>query len=209
LQITHPDFFGGTWSTAPDPVDFRHFIGVDVTPGSSDNAYRTQDGRPRNLARIGSHDLVSIEEFVRQEAVKGQQGGQLDSFNWAWSPLGLDGRPLTLFNRETGELNKEVLRAWQQYDILAVLEKNWARLGPKLRGKISVIVGNEDTFHLEEAVADLCDFLRRQKSDAVCEIVPGRDHFNLYQPFKTYPNGLAARIRKEIQAKMVSTLSFH
>jgi pimeloyl-ACP methyl ester carboxylesterase len=23
LQVTYPDFFGGTWSTSPDPVDFR------------------------------------------------------------------------------------------------------------------------------------------------------------------------------------------
>ena len=25
LQVNYPDFFGGTWSTAPDPVDFRSF----------------------------------------------------------------------------------------------------------------------------------------------------------------------------------------
>src|SRR5262249_20603335 len=25
LQVRYPDFFGGVWSTAPDPVDFRDF----------------------------------------------------------------------------------------------------------------------------------------------------------------------------------------
>src|SRR5262249_5179127 len=25
LQVTYPEFFGGVWSTAPDPVDFRDF----------------------------------------------------------------------------------------------------------------------------------------------------------------------------------------
>jgi S-formylglutathione hydrolase FrmB len=204
LQINYPDFFGGAWSTAPDPVDFRSFIGIDATPGSSDNAYRTRDGRPRNLARIGGREVLSIEEFARQEAVKGEPGGQLAAFEWVWSPQGPDGRPLRLFNRETGELNQEVQRAWQQYDIRAILEKNWARLGPRLRGKVHVIVGGEDTFHLEAAVARLCDLLRRQGSDATCEIVPGRDHDNLYQPSQSYPDGLAARIDQEIQAKLAA-----
>src|SRR5208282_6505925 len=53
LQITHPDFFGGTWSTGPDPVDLRSFTGVDVTPGSTDNFYRKADGSPRMLMRMG------------------------------------------------------------------------------------------------------------------------------------------------------------
>ena len=30
LQVTYPDFFGGTWSTAPDPVDFRDFQRVNI-----------------------------------------------------------------------------------------------------------------------------------------------------------------------------------
>ena len=30
LQVTYPDFFGGTWSTAPDSVDFRDFQKVNV-----------------------------------------------------------------------------------------------------------------------------------------------------------------------------------
>ena len=30
LQVTHPDFFGGVWSTAPDPVDFRDFQRVNI-----------------------------------------------------------------------------------------------------------------------------------------------------------------------------------
>ena len=206
LQITYPDFFGGTWSTAPDPVDFRHFIGINVTPGSTDNAYRTRDGQPRNLARNGGQAILSIEEFAKQEAVKGEQGGQLASFEWVWSPQGADGRPLKLFDRVTGELNREAQRAWQQYDIRAILEKNWARLGPKLRGKINVIVGGEDNFYLDTAAAPLCDLFRRKGSAVVCEIVPGRDHDNLYQPFQTYPDGLAARINTEIQAKLATHL---
>ncbi len=204
LQINYPDFFGGTWSTAPDPVDFRHFLGIDLTPGSTDNAYRTRDGKPRNLARNDGKEILSLEEFVRQEAVKGSEGGQLASFEWVWSPKGADGRPLRLFDRATGELNPAVQQAWRQYDIRLILEKNWARLGPKLRGKINVFAGGADNFHLEAAVVPLCDLFRRKGSVAVCEIVPGRNHDDLYEPTRSYPAGLAARINREIQAKLAA-----
>src|SRR6202043_214203 len=30
LQLFHPDFFGGTWTLCPDPVDFRRYQLVDI-----------------------------------------------------------------------------------------------------------------------------------------------------------------------------------
>lgn len=202
LQVTYPDFFGGTWSTAPDPVDLHSFTGIDATPGSKDNAYRNPDGTPKNLVRRNGQNLVSLEDFVRQEEVLGEHGGQFASFEWVWSPRGQDGRPMKAFNRETGELNQEVLKAWQKYDIRLILEQHWGTLGPKLKGKLNVICGSEDTFHLDEAVVMLCAFLKKKGSDAVCEMVPGRDHGTLYQPEpQHYPEGLATRINHEMKAK--------
>lgn len=206
LQVTYPDFFGGTWSTAPDPVDLRSFTGIDATPGSIDNAYLKKDGTARNLVREGGKDIATLEEFARQEAVQGAYGGQFASFEWVWSPRGIDGRPMKLFNRETGALDQDVMRAWRKYDIRLTLDRNWATLGPKLRGKLNVIVGGEDTFHLEEAVIKLCDFFQPKKSDAVCEIIPERDHSNLYQPATAYPDGLAARIATEMERKYKASI---
>lgn len=201
LQVSYPDFFGGTWSTAPDPVDLHSFTGINATPGSTDNAYREKDGSPKQLVRMNGKWVATIEEFARQEEVTGKYGGQFASFEWVWSPRGQDGRPMKLFNRETGALNPAVLEAWQKYDIRLILEKNWATLGPKLKGKINVICGDADTFRLNEAVTMLCGFFKEKGSDAVCELVPGRDHGNLYQPYESFPNGLAARIYKEMAAK--------
>ncbi|MGE0886377.1 MAG: alpha/beta hydrolase [Blastocatellales bacterium] len=201
LQVTYPDFFGGTWSTAPDPVDLRSFTGINATPGSTDNAYREKDGSPKQLVRMNGKWVASIEQFGRQEEVTGEYGGQFASFEWVWSPRGQDGRPMKLFNRETGKLDPAVLEAWQRYDIRLILEKNWATLGPKLKGKINVICGDADTFRLEEAVKMLCGFFKERGSDAVCELVPGRDHGNLYQAYETFPDGLAARIYKEMADK--------
>jgi enterochelin esterase-like enzyme len=204
LQITYPDFFGGTWSTAPDPVDFRDFTGFDATPGSGQNAYRTSDGKPRNLIRRQGRDLVSFDELARKEEVFGDYGGQIASFEWVFSPRGEGGRPMQLFNRQTGAIDPTVARAWQRYDIRLKLATSWESLGPKLKGKLHIIVGSEDSFHLEGAVRLLCDFLKQKGSDAVCEIVPDRDHGNLYGPYQTYPDGLSVRIGREMAAKFAA-----
>ncbi len=200
LQVNYPDVFGSCWSTSPDPVDFRSFSGMDVTPGSRDNAYRAAEGKPRYLVRFGGEDIVTVEQFARHEAVLGDYGGQLASFEWVFSPRGPDGRPLQLFSRETGALNADALSAWQAYDIRALLEKLWARLGPKLRGKLHVFCGAEDNFRLEESTRLLRDFLKSAGSDAVVEIIPGRDHFTLYRPHPSYPDGLEVRIDREMAA---------
>jgi hypothetical protein len=109
----------------------------------------------------------------------GEYGGPFASFEWVFSPRGPDGRPLKLFNRVTGDLNQDVVRAWEKYDIRLTLDRDWATLGPRLRGKLNLFCGDADTFHLDEAFKLLCDFLKQKGSDAVCELVRGRDHMNL------------------------------
>lgn len=199
LQVNHPDVFGGTWSTSPDPVDFADFTGIDMRPGSRDNFYRQADGSPRPFLKIEGRDLSDFESFVRMELVLGP-GGQQQAFEAVFGPRGADGRPAHVFDRQTGALNQEVLRHWAAYDIRALLERRWAELGPQLRGKLHVLMGGADNFYLTGSTQRLCDFLRAAGSDAVCEIVPGRDHFNLTQPHETYPNGLEHRFGAEMQA---------
>jgi hypothetical protein len=199
LQVSYPDFFGGTWSTGPDPVDFRSFTGIDVTPGSSANMYRAPDGAIRNLVREHGRDIASFESFARQEEVLGEYGGQLSSFEWVFSPRGQDGRPMPLFNRSTGRQDPLVQEYWRNYDIRYILASRWNKLGPALRGKIHVICGAEDTFHLETAVTTLCALLKEKGSDATCELVPGRDHMNLYSASPSFSHGLEERIDKEIK----------
>nr|MDQ6931087.1 esterase family protein [Candidatus Eremiobacteraeota bacterium] len=40
LQVNYPRFFGGEWSSAPDPVDFHDFIGMNLVRAPLPNAYR-------------------------------------------------------------------------------------------------------------------------------------------------------------------------
>ena len=46
------------------------------------------------------------------------------------------------------------------YDLRAILEKNWAMLGPKLQGKLHLYCGSADTYFLNDAVYKMEDFLK-------------------------------------------------
>jgi pimeloyl-ACP methyl ester carboxylesterase len=194
LQVNYPDVFGGTWSTSPDPVDFHAFTGPDLTKTPPQNFYRGADGKPYNLVRYKGREIMTLEEYARQERVLGSYGGQMASFDAVFSPRGADGQPMPLFDRDTGRIDPFVQKAWERYDISRILRDNWTRLGPKLRGKLHIIVGTADTFHLEEAAYLLRDTLKSLGSDAVFEFIEGRDHFDLYD------GGLAERIAREMYA---------
>jgi hypothetical protein len=177
LQITYPEVFGGVWSTAPDPVDFRDFQRIDLTqPGV--NMFANAEGKPRPLARFGQKPVIFYKSFSDMEEVMGH-GGQLASFEAVFSPRGPDGKPRQLWDRTSGAVDPDIARSWERYDIRLVLERNWKTLGPKLRGKLHVYTGSEDTYYLEGAVVLLKEALKKLGSDAVVEVFPGRNHGNL------------------------------
>jgi enterochelin esterase-like enzyme len=194
VMITHPDFFGGTWSTSPDPVDFHNFTGPDLTKYPPQNAYLDANGKEYNLVRDHGKELMTVRQYAQQEHVLGNYGGQFGSFNAVFSPKGPDGQPMPLFDVETGRIDPFVQTTWEKYDIARVLRDNWKTLGPKLRGKLHVIVGTADTFHLNEAVELLDAELKKLGSDAKIEYVEGRTHFDLVDA------SLRNRIMKEMYA---------
>jgi len=199
LQVAYPDFFGGTWSTSPDPVDFRDFQRINLY-ASGENMFRDRDGRRRPIARRGGVPALFYDKFCKMDDVIAW-GGQLGSFEAVFSPLDQKGRPRKLWDRSSGAIDPEVARAWEAYDIRLVLERNWPVLGPKLKGKLHVIMGDTDTFYLEGAVKLLKESLAQLGSDAVVEMVAGRDHGSLLDA------ALAARINREMHAAVRSVLS--
>jgi hypothetical protein len=177
LQVTYPETFGGCWSTAPDPVDFRDFQRLNLyKPGA--NLFVDAEGKDRPLARIRDKPALFFKPFSDMESVMGH-GGQLASFEAVFSPRGSDGRPKQLWDRTTGAIDPEVAKSWERYDIRLVLERNWKTLGPRLRGKVHVFMGLEDTFYLEGAAVLLSESLKKLGSDAVVELYPGRNHGTL------------------------------
>lgn len=192
LQVAYPDFFGGVWSTAPDPVDFRAFQLVDLTrPGA--NAFTDATGKPVPVARREGKAVLFYQSFSDMEAVMGH-GGQLESFEAVFSPRGADGKPAKLWDRRTGAIDPAVAKGWEAYDIRLQLERNWKTLAPKLAGKLHVYMGSDDTFYLEGATQLLGESLKKLGSDAVVEIFPGKDHGSL----------LDAKLRKRIAEEMAA-----
>lgn len=174
LQVTYPDYFGSCWSHCPDPVDFRDFQRINLYQ-TGENMYKTAAGERRPIARNGDTPSLWVDDFVAQETAMGP-GGQIHSFEAVFSPRGADGEPRPMFDRKTGAVDLETAKAWETYDIRLVLERNWATLGPKLKGKIHVFAGGMDTFFLEGAAKLLKESLAKLGSDADVVIVEGMPH---------------------------------
>jgi len=197
LQVNYPDFFGGTWSVAPDPVDFRHFSGVNIY--EFENAFVDPEGNETMLIRMSGQFVLSFREYTRRELEEREYGGVMSSFNAVFSPRSEDGRPMWLFDPTTGEIDRSVARAWEKYDISLILRRNWVDLGLRVRGKIRVYCGTEDNYQLEGAIQLLKQELGKLGSDAEIVLVQERDHMTLLEPHpELWPDGLLVRIHHEM-----------
>ena len=194
LQVRYPKVFGGAWARAPDPVDFRSFTGVDIyAPGA--NAYRKPDGSVQTLVRSATGvETTSLREYAGREDVAGDYGGQFDSFDWVFSPKGEDGRPQPLFDRQTGAVDPAVAAYWRDhYDISAIIQRDWKTLKRDLDGKIHLIVGTMDTYHLNEAAELLKQRLDGLGAKASFTFMEGRTHGTL-DAIDNNPVGLETEI---------------
>ncbi|AGG88550.1 alpha/beta hydrolase [Rhodanobacter denitrificans] len=180
LQTRYPKIFGGTWSTSPDPSDFHDFTGVDLYAPHA-NVYRKPDGTPYPLVRDKGKVLASFEAFAQLERVLGEYGGQMASFEWVFSPRGADGRPLPMFDRDTGAVDPAVVAYWREhYDIAHLVQANWPRLKGDLDGKIHLVVGTADTFYLDGAAHKFKAVLDGLGAKSDFRFLPGKTHFDLY-----------------------------
>lgn len=178
LQVTYPDVFGGVWSTAPDPVDFRDYQQSNLYANPPISIYYFEDGSKKPLARRGETPMIWYPDFAKMDDVLGK-GGQLRSFEAVFSPLDEQGLPKKMWDRKTGKVDPSTAGSWKAYDINLVLKNSWEKLGPRLAGKIHISMGDLDTFYLNGATALLKQTLSELGSDAQVEMVPGKDHGSL------------------------------
>ncbi len=195
-QIAYPEIWGGVWSTAPDPVDFRDFQLINIYAPPPTSVYVDEHGNRRPIARGSKDAALYFDNFCKMDDVL-KRGGQLRSFEAVFSPRGADASPLKLWDRPTGLIDPSVARAWESYDIRLKLEREWTRLQPQLAGKIHIWVGSLDTFYLDGAVKLLQDSLARLGSDAEVVIVPDRNHSNL-------AGGLRSTILREMSQSFLA-----
>ncbi len=168
LQVLYPDFYGGTWSFAPDPLDFRNVEGINIY--EDENAFYKQHEwyrvptantrfEPTGEVRLTSQQRNTMELV---HGTKGRSGQQLDIWSAVFGPVGDDGYFAPLFDKRNGEIDPRVAEYWRDhYDMRHILETNWKTLGPKLVGKLHVIAGDMDNFYLNVGAYHVQEFLEK------------------------------------------------
>jgi len=165
-QVFYPDFYGGSFASCPDSVDFNYHQIVNIY--KDPNAYVIDKGwmkveRPAQRLPDGNIQTMMKDENAFELVVgdKSRSGGQWDIWEATYSPVGPDGYPMRVWNKETGEIDKAVAERWKRYDLRDILETNWATLGPKVAHKLHVYVGDMDSYYLNDAVERLNEFLTK------------------------------------------------
>ena len=184
VQMFYPEEYNGAWIACPDPIDFRHFETVNIY--SDTNAYYIasrwkKTPRPGHRNYLGHVD-ATIEDMNRYEVLlgtKGRSGEQSDVWESVYSPLGADGYPRRIWDRETGKIDPVTARFWRDnFDLSYILQRDWATLGPKLRGKLRIFVGDMDNYYLNNAVYEVEKFLTSASpvADAVIDYGDRDEH---------------------------------
>jgi len=203
LQVFYPDFFNGTWSGFPDGVDFRAFQLINIY--TDDNAYVNRHGFERPSARdLNGEVRFTIRHECQMENVLGARdswtmsGQQWGAWNAAYGPRGPAGQPVPLWEAKTGQLNRSVIEHWKKYDLRMVLEQNWKQLAPKLRGKLTIWVGEADDYFLNNAVHLLDAFLSKADPPYNGKIIygPGKGHGWMALSEQQMMNEMAAAVER-------------
>lgn len=194
-QILYPDEYNGAWVACPDPIDFRHAGTLDIYRDR--NAYYIasrykRTPRPAHRDAAG-HINATIEEQVHFERALGSRGrstDQWDAWESVYSPVGDDGYPRRLWNRDTGEIDPVTAAHWREhYDLGHILRRDWSKLAPKLRGKLRLYTGERDNYYLDNAVYVVEAFLRSAEPAADAVIAYGDRAEHCWNGDPTRSNG--------------------
>ncbi|UCF21724.1 MAG: hypothetical protein JSU87_15660 [Gemmatimonadota bacterium] len=165
VQIFYPDEYNGTFAACPDPIDFRAYTLVNIY--EHENAYYDA-GQFKRIERPGHRNWlgevnITLREYNHLELVLGtrnRSGDQWDIWEAVYSPMGADGYPRRLWDKYSGEIDHNVAEYWREnYDLRYILERDWAKLGAKLEGKIHIYAGDMDNYYLNNAVYLMEEFL--------------------------------------------------
>lgn len=165
VQVKYPDEYNGCFAACPDPIDFREYCLNNIYEDKNAYFYKSEH---KKLEKPAHRDYLgnissTIKESNHLELVLGdhsRSGGQFDIWEATYSPQDKDGYPTRLWDKKTGVINHEVAKYWQEnYDLRYILERDWEKLGEKLKGKIHIYCGDMDNYYLNNAVYLMEDFL--------------------------------------------------
>ncbi|MDX1462678.1 MAG: alpha/beta hydrolase-fold protein [Marinirhabdus sp.] len=165
VQVKYPKEYNGCFAACPDPIDFRAYCLTNLY--EDENAYYYDSGfqpleKPARRDYLGQIS-TTLRRSNHLELVlgdKSRSGQQWDIWEATYSPLGEDGYPQRIWDKYTGDINKEVAEYWKEnYDLRYILERDWDKLGEDLKGKIHIYCGDMDNYYLNNAVYLMEDFL--------------------------------------------------
>ena len=197
-QIFYPDMYNGCYASCPDPVDFRAYTSVNIYENK--NAYyinsrwkKTPVPGTRNYLGKVKATMDEINHLELVLGTNGRSGQQWDIWEAVYSPVGDDGYPARIWNKMTGEIDHSVAEYWKEnYDLRYILERDWKTLGPKLRGKINLYVGEMDNYYLNNSVYLMEEFLETTTNpyyDGEVDYEPRAEH--CWNGDHTRPNALS------------------
>lgn len=157
-QVFYPDMYNGAFVACPDPIDFRAYTVINIY--RDPNAYAIQGEalsveRPALRNYLGEIFATQRDENYMELAQgdRGRSGGQYDIWAAVFGPVGKDGYPQPLIDKLSGDIDSNVASYWKEhYDLSYIIERDWATLAPKLKGKIHIYVGTGDSFFLNDSV---------------------------------------------------------
>jgi hypothetical protein len=195
VQVFYPDEYNGCYAACPDPIDFHHYTTVDIY--NDKNAYYVQSDF-KKLLKPGFRDYLghvsaTVQEMNHRELALGtrsRSGDQFDIWEAVFSPMGSDGYPKRIFDKYTGVIDSAVANYWREhYDLTHIIQRDWAKLGDKLEGKIHIYVGDMDNYYLNNAVYSAEDMLKKlQDPSCNCEVDYGDRAEHCWNGDYTQPN---------------------
>ncbi len=194
VQMFYPDEYNGAWIACPDPIDFRHYELVNIYEDR--NAYTLPNPylrtlRPAHRNWLGQVDSTLADQNLYELALgtHGRSGDQWDAWESVYSPVGADGYPRRIWDRLTGEIDPATAAYWREhFDLGFILRRDWATLGPKLRGKLRIYAGDMDNYYLNNAVYAVEEFLKQADPPAEAVIEYGDRHEHCWNGDHTRAN---------------------
>jgi len=200
VQVMYPDAYNGAWALCPDPIDFRSYRSVNIY--DEHNAYYYEDNPFKRTPKPGYRDyrdhlFSTFEDRNLVELALGTHGrsaGQHDAWASVFGPVGADGYYKPLYDKATGAIDPEVAIYWRDhYDLRYILQRDWATLGPRLRGKIHITSGTMDNGYLNNAVYQMEEFLGHAVPSPEYEITYGERREHCFTGDTEHPNNVGSR----------------
>ncbi len=194
-QVFYPNEFNGCYAACPDPLDFHHYTTIDIY--NNKNAYYVESDfkktpRPGYRDSLG-HVGAMIKDMNQRELALGtrtRSGDQFDIWEAVFSPMDVDGYPKRIFDKYTGAIDTAVAAYWKEhFDLTNIINRDWPKLGDKLKGKIHIYVGEMDSYYLNDAVYTAEDMLKKLNNpNCGCEVDYGHRAEHCWNGDHAHPN---------------------